>query len=109
MKNFVKGLLTNRPGIILATLNVCYFVSINFPNLSYRPSNFCGIMLTLQTPAIILTFIPLEIGRFLFSTSYLLPYRQFVPVLFLFFVTLQWLFIGWAAKAIARRIQPKLS
>jgi hypothetical protein len=109
MKNLVKGMITNRLGIVLATLNVCYFVANGLPNPAYRLSNFGGIMLTLHTPAIIFTFIPLEAGRLLFSTSYLFSYRQFVLVLFVFFVTLQWLFIGWAAKAIARRIQPKLS
>lgn len=105
MKNFVVGLLTNRFGIVLATLNVCYFVSDYFTNIFKTSNNFGKIIVVLNVPAIILTAIPLRIMDFLFSIPNLFSQRQLLSFIFLFFVTLQWLFIGWLAKTIALKIQ----
>lgn len=103
MKNFVKGLLTNRFGIVLAALNVCYFLSVNFPKANYPSNNFGITMLILNFPAAILTYVPLGIIKFLFSVSEILLYRQLVSVIYLFFVTFQWLFISWLANKIAQK------
>lgn len=109
MKNFVKGLITNRFGIVLATLNLCYFASNGLTGINHPFSNFDKMVLIQNVPAIFFAFIPLQFLKFLFPTSYRFLDREFGFIILLFFVTLQWLFIGWMAKAIARRIQPKIS
>jgi hypothetical protein len=101
----VKGLLTNRPGIVLATLNVCYFAAKDFINAPLPFGNFDKIMLSQNSPAIVLSFIPHQIIHFLFPQMEWLTLRQLTIAFLLFFVTLQWLFIGWAAKTIARKLR----
>lgn len=39
MRNFVKSLVTNRFGIVLAALNVCYFVSRKFVPFAFSHGN----------------------------------------------------------------------
>lgn len=105
MKNFVVELLSNRFGTVLATLNVCYFLSSRFPELTYPLSNFDKLMLVQNLPASILTHIPLRIIEFLFFMPHRFDYMQYIVTVFLFFVTLQWLFIAWLARKIALKIQ----
>jgi|GEM_PF-3260531 len=100
----VKGLLSNRSGIVLATLNVCYFVSRDFFTSLMPMSNFDKIMLSQNSPALVFSFISQELTRFLFQQMHWSTLRQLTVALIFFFITLQWLFIGWAAKMIARKI-----
>ena len=102
---FAKSLLTNRLGIVLATLNLCYFASISFVRGNFGLSNFDKIMLSLNSPAIILSFIPHKLMHFLFLQADWLTRRQLTYAFLLFFVTLQWLFIAWTAKMIARKLK----
>lgn len=104
MRNFIKGMLTNRFGIVLATLNVCYFVS-HSPGAIRLLFDFDKLMISLNTPAALLTLIPITVIKILFQMPYKFAFDQFGLVTFLFFVILQWLFIGWAAKTIARKIE----
>lgn len=100
--NFAKSLLTNRLGIVLATLNLCYFVSGNFIGAHFSPGNFDKLMLSQNAPAIALCFVPNRLIHFLFpQTDWL---WQITLVFLLSFVALQWLFIGWTAKMIARKL-----
>jgi hypothetical protein len=103
MKNFVKALLTNRFGIVLAALNLCYFVSRASFNINLPSNNFDILMTILHVPAIALTFIPGAFIHFLFSAPYKFVYYRFAFPVFLFFVTFQWLFIAWAARKIAQK------
>jgi uncharacterized membrane protein YfcA len=106
MKNFIVNLLSNRFGIVLAALNLCYFVSNSFTAYAHHSfNNFDKIILSLNLPAAVLTVILLWFLEFLFPPSYLFLDCLGFGILF-FFVALQWLFIGWTAKAIARRIRP---
>jgi hypothetical protein len=63
---FAKGLLTTRAGIVLATLNLCYFVSGDFLKGYFSLSNFDKIMLSQNSPAIVFSFVPHRIIHFLF-------------------------------------------
>ena len=105
MKKFVVGLLTNRFGIVLATLNVCYFAFCGFDKIFLASNNFDKIMTLLNVPSFILTALPLKVVGFLFSIRDVFSYRERLSIVFLIFVTLQWLFIGWFAKTIAQKIQ----
>ena len=122
MKNFVKGLVTNRFGIILAALNVCYFVSRKFVICAFSNrfednSIFFGqsvfywidvysakIMLNINAPAIIASTFS-DVCIKISADFSALTQARFIIVFLMFFITLQWLFIGWAAKTIARKIQ----
>lgn len=104
MKEFIKNLVSNRFGIILATLNVCYFVSHNRGAIRLL-ANYDELMISLNSPAALLTLIPVIIIKILFQMSYQFAFDQFGLVTFLFFVTLQWLFIGYLAKTVARKIE----
>jgi hypothetical protein len=101
---FVKALLSNRPGIVLATLNVCYFAARDFFIGVFPLSNFDKIMLSQNAPAIVLTFIPHHLIHFLFSQMEWLMLQRLTLVILTFFITLQWLFIGWTAKTMARKL-----
>lgn len=103
--NFVKALLTNHSGIVLATLNVCYFVSSGFLEGYFTLSRFDKIMLSQNAPAIILSFIPHQLMRFLFPNADWFTVHYLTFAFLLFFVALQWLFIAWAAKMIARKLR----
>ena len=103
MKNFVKELITNRFGIVLATLNVCYFVSLSSANFrSLR--GFDILILALNIPASTLTFISASIIKFLFSMSYRMIYEQFAFGFGMFLIIFQWLFIAWLARKIALKL-----
>ena len=102
---FMKALLTNRLGIVLATLNLCYFAAKDFFYAPSPFSNFDKIMLSQNAPAIVLSFIPYQLIHFLFPQMEWSASRLWRLAFLLFFVTLQWLFIGWAAKMIARRLK----
>ena len=102
--NFAEGLLTNRLGIVLATLNLCYFASSEFIGAHFSLSNFDKIMLSQNFPAIILSFVPNGLIHFLFPQMDWHAVWQITLVFLLSFVALQWLFIGWSAKMIARKL-----
>jgi hypothetical protein len=112
MKNFVKGLLSNRFAIVLVTLNLCYFAHFASYGLAvshYPMSNFDKIMLALHLPAAFLAALPSMLIEFLSlieslsASSYRSPrFVQVIFPVFLFFVALQWLFIGWTARKIAQ-------
>lgn len=125
MKEFIKQLLTNRLGIILATLNLCYLFSRPFFNAAapHGDGSICFInhahkfnclvmqfsetMFNINIPALFLSIIPDVIIQS-FSRTYV-PENTFIQIaLFAFFITIQWLFIGWTAKKTAFAIQSKL-
>lgn len=105
LTNFAKGLLTNRFGIVLATLNVCYFAAKGFGNIIVHPlSNFDKILIIQNLPAAAFSFISLTVIKFLFTASDRFWSYRFMFLITLFFVALQWLFIGWLAKTVARKL-----
>ena len=122
MRNFVKGLVTNRFGIVLAALNICYFVSRKFvpfifsngcednliiirKNMIYWINIFSAkIMIYINSPAIMASIFTDASVNILTDFSALTQVRLQV-IFFIFFITLQWLFIAWAAKTIAQQIR----
>jgi hypothetical protein len=103
--NFAKSLLTNRLGIVLATLNLCYFAASGFLKGDFSMNNFDKIMLSQNAPAIVLSFVPHQLIHFLFTDLDWLTLRYLTFAFLLFFVTSQWLFIGWTAKTIGRKLR----
>ncbi len=109
MKKFVVNLLSNRFGIVLAALNLCYFAGklFVFADLS---RNIAGkIFLSLNLPALISSGLLYEILRnFLPELSY--DTRFYVRSGFVtFFIVFQWLFIAWIANAVAQKFAQRNS
>jgi hypothetical protein len=123
MRNFVKGLVTNRFGIVLAALNVCYFVSKKFVPFIFSHGNedncifynhqmffwlkthYAEIILEINSVAILASMIPSKFMQIIFPEFCSFTQARFQIVFLIFFITLQWLFIGWAAKTIAQKIR----
>ena len=122
MKNFVKSLVTNRFWIVFAALNVCYLVSkkiVSFVFLSSCEDNtvffkkhmffwmnvyFDQIMHYINLPAI-MALIFADGWLALLTNFSISTQAKFQDIFLIFFITLQWLFIGWAAKSIAQKIR----
>lgn len=109
MKKFIARLFSNRFGIVLATLNVCY-LAIKFQDVGNIPQTFLGrVFICLNMPAFIFTRLVYEIGVVVFADSGHSVQMPIALGLFTFFIILQWLFIAWIARTLAAKIrQPKL-
>ena len=107
MKKFIVNLFSNRFGILLAVLNLCYFVS-KTPVIFNFPRNVFGkLFLSLNAPALICAGISAKISEeFLTALSFEARYRL-TSVFIAFFIVLQWLFIAWFARTIAQKFRPK--
>jgi hypothetical protein len=106
MRKFIANLFSNRFGIVLAALNVCYFASRVDSSIE-RPLDmafFCA-----NYPAGVLVWLSLKGVEILFSKP---PYTVgmiLINIICVFFIALQWLFIAWVARTLAAKIsRPKL-
>ena len=105
MRKFIRELFSNRFGIVLAALNLCYLMSHD-----HQPTRhlldmpvFCA-----NIPAGALGFLSLKGIESLFNVELSLTVSaNLASVFFVFFITLQWLFIAWIAKMLAARILRK--
>lgn len=125
MKKFVKELFTNRFGIVLATLNICYFVSNKFVSFifTHQHGETCNFYLkhflmlypiyrSLPDCGFLINLLPLIASRlqgFLFLKFFphlcIFTQMKIQIVFFIFFVALQWLFIAWLSYKIAQKIR----
>jgi hypothetical protein len=125
MKKFIKDLFSNRFGIILATLNVCFFVSDKvisrvFEHIHGESCVFFGksrilsplmnlkisdIILFQNFPAQVFSLFSSECMQKLFPGHCAYTHIKFEIFFLIFFVVLQWLFIVWLAKTIAEKLQ----
>lgn len=104
MKKFIVQLVSNRLGIFLAALNICYFVS---ENSNFFRAPFGKIFLSANTPAGITALLSVEVIK-LFAHNIDSPEQMALTnVLFFFFCIVQWLFIAWIAKTLAAKFRPK--
>ena len=132
MKNFVKELLTNRFGIVLATLNVCYFVSrglIRFVfehvhgekhifdqiviekcffssdvTLVFAGLHLSEVMQLLNLPALLFSLISNKFINIAFPDLCFFTISKLEIAFILFFITVQWLFIAWLARKISQKL-----
>lgn len=114
MKEFINQLLTNRLGIVLAALNLCYFVSPLFARSVFsQKTDYIYYLDKLLYPAnlraISLSMLSADLLNFIFSESGGLIVGVGGFVLFVFFITLQWLLVGWTAKTAARAVRSKIA
>ncbi|HEX8287750.1 MAG TPA: hypothetical protein VF556_07145 [Pyrinomonadaceae bacterium] len=124
MRKFVVDLMTNRFGIVLAALNVCYLVSRKFVHYAFShgsdecfyfknsiffwiKSNYAEIMFNINLPAALASLIQSKLTQTIFSDFCFFTDAKIQIVFLAVFITLQWLFIGWMAKTLASAIQPK--
>ena len=102
MKKLIVELFSNRFGIILAALNVCYLVSRG-ELFAYNPLG--KFFVCLNAPAISLTVLSLEFLTLF--TGRKAPFTEWVMgnTFFAFYIVLQWLFIGWFSYTLAGKIR----
>jgi hypothetical protein len=102
MRKVITELFTNRFGIVLAALNLCFFAS-RINNFNAPPIG--KLFVYMNFPAIGSTILSLNfIKTFVYQFS---PWAEvnLGNVLFASFIILQWLFIALFAKTLARRLQ----
>ena len=102
MKKFIVELFSNRFGIVLAALNVCYFAGKGI--VPFQPSGrifFCA-----NLPAAASTVFSLKFANLLMPEFFYTSRTGLGDLLFAFFIVLQWLFIARIAKTIAQRFRP---
>src|SRR5689334_505547 len=106
MRKFIASLLSNRFGILLAAVNVCYFAA-KTQNMASVAQTFIGkVFISINMPAFVLTRLCYEIGAAFFG-EFINPASQFGVKLGMFasFIVLEWLFIAWLAETLAARIR----
>ncbi len=103
MKKFVLELFTNRFGIVLAALNLCYLAGHGMIQ-GRRASE--AFFLSLNAPSALLTAVSAFVAKGFLPVS-LIPSdaaaRSSVVFLFGVFIVLQWLFVAWASRKLAAR------
>lgn len=98
MRKFFVELFTNRFGIVLATLNLCFFAS-RINNFNAPP--FGKFFASLNFPAIGSTILSVNfIKMFVYQFS-LWTEVNLGNIIFAVFIVLQWLFIAWLAGKIS--------
>lgn len=105
MKKFVIDLFSNRFGIVLAALNVCYLAA-KIQDIVNIPQTFLGkVFVCLNIPAFILSRLAYKIDALLFGEIKYSIQISVKLVLFTLFIILQWLVIAWIARTIAVKIR----
>jgi len=126
MRKFIVSLFSNRFGIVLATVNICYFLSRPFFQQVFSHthgedcfvsdhfllflmilSNFEQLMVNLNLPSVVLSLFPYMILRENLMKICGFTQIEIQFVFFSIFVVLQWLFIAWIARTIAQKFRPK--
>ena len=103
MRKFFAELFTNRFGIVLAALNVCYFASQG----NHVACTALGkIFISLNAPAAISAVLSRELVKIFSPQLSLAAEANIANVFLVFFIILQWLFIARLARTIALRIRP---
>jgi hypothetical protein len=102
MKKFLVNLFSNRFGIVLAAVNVCYFAGKAH---SYAPRPLEMPFACANSPAVAATLLALEFVR-IFVPGLSFQTRDVLAVGFAgVFVVLQWLFIAWLSETLAAKIR----
>jgi hypothetical protein len=125
MKNFVMNLITNRLGIVLAILNVCYLMSekpvkyafshgnveecfiYNYDAFFWVKFHYAETMFNINLPALLAGLIHGRLVQTVFPDLCVFTHAKFQIIFLALFITIQWLFIGWTAQTIARAVRPK--
>lgn len=103
MKKFIVQLFSNRFGIVLAALNLCYFVS---QNGDFVRQPLGRIFLSVNSAAGIASLLSVKfIEMFRHDLTNQMALANFF---FVFFCALQWLLVAWCAKTLAASIHPKI-
>ncbi len=104
MKKFIVQLFSNRFGIVLATLNVCYLASKGNDFMA-RP--FGKLFVCTNFPAAVSAIFSLEFLEIFIDKIPSPAITVLGNTFFTFFIILQWLFIAWIARTIAQKFRSK--
>ena len=120
MRKFIVDLFSNRFGIVLAVLHVCYFLSRpyfqrvfahehgedcvvirNFFLFPINISNTDDLMIAQNLPAMVLTSFPDHLIKEIFPQLCVYTQINLQIVFFVFFIVIQWLFVAWFARTLS--------
>jgi len=102
MKSFIVNLFSNRFGIVLATLNVCYFASRG----NHVACTALGkIYVSVNAPAAISAILSREFVKIFSHPLSFAAEDNLANAFFAVFIVLQWLFIAWIARTLAAKIR----
>jgi len=104
MKKFIVNLFSNRFGIVLAALNLCYFAS-KIDN--FNAYLFGKLFVLMHFPAAASTLLSLEFVRIFVHKIAPAAENTLGNMFFAAFIVLQWLFIAWIAKTLAQKFRPQ--
>jgi hypothetical protein len=103
MKKFIVSLFSNHFGIVLAGLNVCYFVS---KGNRVTDNIFGKLFLCLNFPAAISALLAREFVKIFAHDLSFAEQMTVADIFFAVFIAGQWLFIAWIARTLARKFRP---
>jgi hypothetical protein len=104
MKKFIVSLFSNRFGIVLAALNLCYFAS-KIDN--FNAYLFGKLFVLLHFPAVAATILSVEFVRIFVHKISPSAEATLANTFLGAFIVLQWLFITWIAKTLAQKFRPQ--
>ncbi len=104
MKKFIVDLFSNRFGIVLAGLNLCYFAGKSMATM-HQP--FGTIFGCANFPAAISSLLSVEFIKIFAHTISFTTEIMLAKTFFAVFIALQWLFIAWISRTLARKLRPR--
>src|SRR5215213_1508735 len=102
MKKFIVSPFSNRFGIALATLNLCFFAS-KIDN--FNAALFGKLFVMMHFPAVALTILSLEFVKIFVHKISPPAESNLGNIFFAAFIVFQWLFIAWIAKTLAQKFR----
>ena len=105
MKKFIVNLFSNRFGIVLATLNICYVAARGIGLFNFLQNPSAKYFLSLNFPSVIVAGLSFKITHIVFPEISFEAQTDLKIAFFAFFIVLQWLFIGWLTKILAEKLR----
>src|SRR4051812_48671893 len=107
MRKFIVNLFSNRFGIVLAALNLCYLANQIYGKIDFVPTAFAKFFFIINLPAAFSSYFFYQIISVFFSKFEYRSEVNFKLAFFGVFIVFQWLFIAWIARIITQKLRPK--
>ncbi len=105
MKKFVVSLFSNRFGIVLTAINLCYLAGRGIGLFDFLRNPSAKYFLSLNFPAVILAGLFFKISHIVFPEISFEAQTALKVSFFASFIVLQWLSIGWLTKTLAEKLR----
>ena len=105
MKKFVGSLFSNRFGIVLAAINLCYLAGRGIGLFDFLRTPSAKYFLSLNFPSLIAAGLSLRAAQIFLPEISFEAQTGLKIGLFAFFIVIQWLSIGWLTKTLAEKLR----